>query len=468
MKRTVFNVIMSAVLILASLAAQACAAWGFVECAGLSKLDDKLTETFDGVTGLEDAIGKLRDTEDDYYKGIDAIYSGELELKKGKSIVSEGEAQLKEGKAKVKKAQAQYDEASAQLAQAKKGIADAEAKLQASRADYEKGQQAIETAEKLMPLLNNYIKFRNGISVIPGVKSTQAWYESKVIPAGDKLGVSLPASVEDFEPFMNDFIASGKAQLKAYEEAGAALEEGRRQVADAESQLAEAKAVLDAGKDALKAGQKELDKANDELAYAAAVLNEGRSTLEQYDEAVAALAEGLEKFFGLESVYDRSGKIAVAGVRQRLGDDFDCYRRNDDGKVLALRSGGARLDYDKCLAVCRAYRDFAADYIDDVNGEITNRFTLNCAIFAAGLLGVLTGILALCGKKAARKLGIALLVLIVACNVYGVITGYTGYTYPPEEALCAGTLPALAIIALLPLAVSYLLTLRFAFVRIGR
>ncbi len=468
MKRTVFNVIMSVVLLLASLAAQACAAWGFVECAALGKLDDKLTETFDGIAGLENAIGKLKDTEDDYYKGIAAIYSGERELKKGKSVVKDGEAALAEGKAKLAGAQSQYDEASVQLAQAKKVIADSEAKMEASRADYEKGQQAIATAEKLMPLLNSYIKFRNGISIIPGIKSTQEWYESRVIPKGAELGISLPASVEDFEPFMNSYIAEGKAQLRAYEDAGAALEEGRKQVADAEAKLAEAKEVLDAGKDALKAGQREIDKANDKLAYAASMINEGRNTLEQYDEAVSALADGLEKFFGLEPVYDRSGKVAVEGVRQRLGEDFDCYMRNADGEVLALRSGKPRLDYDKCLAVCSAYRDYADDYIEDVNSEITIRFILDCAIFTAGLLGVLTGILALCGKKAARALATALLLLIVACNVYGVITGYTGYTYPPEEALYAGTLPALAIIALLPLAVSYLLTLRFAFVRIGR
>ena len=460
MKRTAFNVIMSIILILAGFAAQAGGAWGIVECVGLGQIDDKLIETFDSVTELEGAIGKLKDTEDDYYKGVSAIYSGELELKKGRNVVSNGEAVLADGKARVAKAQAQYDEASAKLQKAKTVIAEAEAKMEASRDDYEKGKETIATAEMLMPLLNTYMKFRNGISIIPGVKSTQEWYEARVIPQGAKLGVSLPANVEEFEPFVNDYIAEGKAQLQAYEDAGVTLAEGRKQVSDAETQLAEAKDVLCASKDALKAGQKEIDKANDKLSYAAAMIAEGKNTLEQYDEAVGTLADGLKKFFELEPVYDRSGRVAVEGVRQRLGENFDCYLHNDNGEILALQSGNPRLDYDKCLEVCSAYRAYAEEYIEDVNSEVALRFILDCAIIAAGLLGALAGILALCGKKAARTLGTVLLVLVIACNVFGAATGYTAYTYPPEEDLYAGTLPALASILLLPLAVLFRISAR--------
>lgn len=460
MKRTAFNVIMSIFLILAGLVTQACGAWGVIECVALGRIDGKFNETLDKLTKLEEAIGKLRDTEDKYYAGVSAIYTGELELAKGHSVVSNGEAVLKKGRLKVAEAQAKYDKAAAQLADAKKEITAAEAKMDAARDDYEKGQETLETAETLMPLLNTYIKIRNGISIIPGIKSTQQWYESRVIPAGAKLGVTLPPDVKDFEPFMNNYIAEGKAQLAKYEEAQLKLEESKQKVADAEAQLAEAKTVLDESKDKLNAGQREIDKANDKLSYAAAQIAKGKQTLEEYDKAVGMLGEGLKEFLNLEPVYDRSGNVAVKGIMQRLGDDFDCYLHNENGDVLALHNGEPRLDYDKCMQICTAFREYVADYVEDVNGEVTVRFILDGAIIAAGLLAVVTAILALCGRKAARRLGLVLVMLIVACNVYGILTGYTGYTYPPGERLYEGTLPMLAIVLMVPFSLLFLLSVR--------
>jgi|GEM_PF-6263126 len=461
MKRTAFNIIMSILLIIAGLLAQAGGAWGVLECVALGKIDDKFTETFDKISQVEEVIAKLKDADDQYYKGVSAVYTGQTELDRGREVVAEGEEKLAEGREKMAEAQAKYDEAKAKLADAKKVIANAEAQMEASRSDYEEGKALLEKLETLTPLMSKYLSFRSKtIEKIPGFRDTQDWYERNVIPVGADMGLTLPDDVEEFEPYMNEKIAEGNAKLEQYEQAEAQLAEGKKQVEDAEAQLAVAKKELDKGYAVLDAGQAEIDNANEQLDKASTVLSQGVASLAEFDEGVGALDEGLKEFYKLEDVCDKHGNVVVKGIASRLGEDFDWYLRNDDGEVLALKSGNPRLDYDKCLEVCTAYRDYVDDYIDDLNSELTVRWIFNGALIAAGLFAVLTAILTLCKKYAARKLGKILLIAVGACHVYGIAIGYTGFVYPPDETLYSGTLPFFAALLLLAATVPFFFSVR--------
>ncbi len=66
---------------------------------------------------------------------------------------------------------------------------------------YNEGKALLAKIEPLMPLLNTYVKFRDGsIAKLPGFDSAQAWFVGKVAPIAERLGLSIPADVTDFPP----------------------------------------------------------------------------------------------------------------------------------------------------------------------------------------------------------------------------------------------------------------------------
>ena len=58
---------------------------------------------------------------------------------------------------------------------------------------YNEGKALLAKIEPLMPLLNTYVKFRDGsIAKLPGFDSAQAWFVGKVAPIAERLGLSIP------------------------------------------------------------------------------------------------------------------------------------------------------------------------------------------------------------------------------------------------------------------------------------
>ena len=92
---------------------------------------------------------------------------------------------------------------------------------------YNEGKALLSKIEPLMPLLNTYVKFRDGsIAKLPGFDSAQAWFAGKVAPLAERMGLTIPADVTDFPVYVQNMVAEGQAMLKQYEDGLAELEAG--------------------------------------------------------------------------------------------------------------------------------------------------------------------------------------------------------------------------------------------------
>ena len=93
---------------------------------------------------------------------------------------------------------------------------------------YNEGKALLSKIEPLMPLLNTYVKFRDGsIAKLPGFDSAQAWFAGKVAPLAERMGLTIPADVTDFPAYVQNMVAEGQAMLKQYEDGLAELEAGK-------------------------------------------------------------------------------------------------------------------------------------------------------------------------------------------------------------------------------------------------
>ena len=225
--------------------------------------------------------------------------------------------------------------------------------------------------------------------------------------------MDIPEDVTDFPAYIQQMVADGKAQLKQYEDGLAALEAGKKQVAEGEAKLKEAEAQLAAGEKELAAGEAKLKAAEKELAAGknklaagekelaagAAKLADGKASLEEFENGMALVDEYTMTCYKNEPIYRHNGEMAVPGPEQRLGEDF--------------------------------------------------------ALAVASLLGLIAGILGLCGKGGAASLGVITAVLAVACNIFGACTRYYGYTYPLKDGTYSGTLQFIALIAFAVIAVVF-------------
>lgn len=145
---------------------------------------------------------------------------------------------------------------------------------------YNEGKALLSKIEPLMPLLNTYVKFRDGsIAKLPGFDSAQAWFAGKVAPLAERMGLTIPADVTDFPVYVQNMVAEGLAMLKQYEGGLAELEAGKAELAAGEKQLAEAEKQLAQGEKDLAEGKKALENGEKELAAGAQELAEGAAQL---------------------------------------------------------------------------------------------------------------------------------------------------------------------------------------------
>lgn len=147
---------------------------------------------------------------------------------------------------------------------------------------YNEGKALLSNIEPLMPLLNTYVKFRDGsIAKLPGFDSAQAWFAGKVAPLAERMGLTIPADVTDFPVYVQNMVAEGQAMLKQYEDGLAELEAGKAELAAGEKQLAQGEKDLAEGKKALENGEKELAAGAQELAEGAAQLAAAKNEAEK-------------------------------------------------------------------------------------------------------------------------------------------------------------------------------------------
>lgn len=458
MKRNFINVSISILLILVSLAAICAAGWGGVECYALRELKNELPDMLDAIDELEKTVELVAENEDVYYDGIELCYEGDAKLLAGNVAVSEGRAKVEEGRARMAEAQAAYDEAVAQLEVGKTALAEAQAKMDEARPQYEEGKDQLQRLERLQPLLQTFCNFKNGVLAdIPGFDDLTSWYRTAVVPYAATLGISLPDDIDKFAESMDRQIAEGNAKLEEYETAEAQLAEAQAAIDEADAQLAEAKRVLDEKNKTIDDAAREIDGMEGELSYAASKLAEGKASLEEFEDAVAKLEEAVVLLIETKPVCDRLDNVAVEGVAARLGDGFNLYKYNDEGEILSLTNGNPRLDYDKCLEVCQAYRDYVKDYQSHVGRELIQRAVLDGALLIASVLAIVAAIKALRGKASAAKLSVVLFVLLVLCNAFGAAVGYTSFAHPDGKLKFTGLVPLAGIAAMTVMSVLFML-----------
>lgn len=484
MKKTAFTTVMSILLIIVCLFGLVAVGLGVKDGLAIKKYKEDDAKAADVVGQLEDAIALLKENEDaynegvgTYAKGLSDYSAGKKELAAGKKTYNAGKSEYekglaayKEGKKALEEGYAQYEQGKKDLEAGKKKVAEGQKLIDANTEAYNKGKAMLEKIEPLMPLLNTYVKFRDGsIAKLPGFDSAQAWFVSKVRPIAEKAGLTIPEDVTDFPKYMQQMVADGKAQLKEYEDGLAALEAGKKQVAEGEAKLKAAEAQLAAGEKELAAGEKKLKAAEKELAAGAnklkagekelaagaAKLADGKASLEEFENGMALVDEYTMTCYKNKPIYRHNGDMAVPGPEQRLGEDFSWYKMGDDGKVVTLRNGDPYLDLDQCLVVCKTFRESVADHVADVTHELYMRLGLYVAVAIASLLGLIAGFMGLAGKGGAATLGIITAVLAVACNIFGACTRYYGYTYPLKDGTYSGTLQFVALILLAVVAVIF-------------
>ena len=484
MKKTAFTTVMSILLILVCLFGLVAVGLGVKDGLAIKKYKEDDAKAADVVGQLEDAIALLKKNEDaynegvgTYAKGLSDYSAGQKELSAGKKAYNSGKSEYekgleayRQGKKALEEGYAQYEKGKKELAAGKKQVAEGEKHSEADAQAYSEGKAMHDGGGRLMQLLNTYVQFRDGtIAKLPGFDNAQAWFVSKVRPIAEKAGLAIPENVTDFPKYMQQMVADGKAKLKEYEDGLAELEAGKKKVAEgekalkaAEAQLAAGEKELAAGEAKLKAAEKELAagakklKAGEkELAAGAAKLADGKASLEEFENGMALVDEYTMTCYKNKPIYRHNGDMAVPGPEQRLGEDFSWYKLGDDGKVVTLRNGDPYLDLDQCLVVCKSFRESVADHVADVTHELYMRLGLYAATALAALLGIIAGIMGLCGKGGAATLGIITAVLAVASNIFGACTRYYGYTYPLKDGTYSGTVQFIAIILLAVVAVIF-------------
>lgn len=442
MKKSALTTIFSILLILASLFGLVAAGFGTADGLAIKKYKEDDAKAADVVGELEKAIGLLKENEQAYLDGIGTYNNGLRDYAVGQQAYNKGKADLAAG-------YSEYEAGKAALEEGRQKVAAGQAQIDANTDAYNEGKELLGKIQPLMPMLNQYVQFRDGtIAKLPGFDSAQAWFVSVVRPLAAQLGLTIPADVTDFPVYMQNMVAEGEAMLKQYEDGLKELEAGK-------AELAAGEAALKAAEGQLAQGEKDLAAGASELAAGAAKLAAGKADLETFEAGMALVDEYTMTCYKNDHIYRHNGEMAVPGPEIRLGADFDWKKYDENGELMTLRTGEPYLDLDQCLVVCASFRESVADHVADVTNELTMRFITYIVVAVMSILGLIAGIMGLCGKGAASVLGIITAVLAVACNIFGLCTRYYGYTYPLKDGTYSGTLQFIALITFAVIAVVF-------------
>ncbi len=461
MKKSALTTTISILLIVSCLFALAAAGFGVRDGLAIKQYKEDDAKAADVVGELEKAIEALKANEaaysegvGTYAKGLSDYAAGQQAYNEGKAALAQGYKDYNEGKATLEQGYKDYAAGKKALEEGRQKIAEGQKLIDENTEAYNEGKELLSKIEPLMPLLNTYVKFRDGsVAKLPGFDSAQAWFAGKVAPLASRMGLSIPADVTDFPAYIQTMVAEGQAMLKQYEDGLAELEAGKaelaageQQLAEAEKQLAQGEKDLAAGKKALADGESELAAGAKELADGAAQLETGLNDLEAFESGMALVDEYTMTCYKNEPIYRHNGDMAVPGPEQRLGEDFDWKKYDENGELVTLRNGEPYLDLDQCLVVCNSFRESVAHHVADVTHELYMRLGLYVVLAVAAILGIIGGVLCLAGKRGVFVLGIITAVLSAGCNIFGLLTRYHGYTYPLKDGTYSGTLQLIAII----------------------
>jgi len=356
-------------------------------------------------------------------------------------LLLDGIAQLKENEGTYNNGVATYNAGLASYYAGQKSLAEGAAKLDAGEAQYAAGQQTLQ---------NGYAQYNAGKAELDA--NTDAYNEGKqklalaegLITIGQATGVGDPMGLQQQ-------IDEGKPQLEKYEA-------GQKQLAEAEKQLQDGEQKLAAAQKELQAGYATYNAGVDQLNSGAAQLANGKTQLSVFEDGASQVAYGMAVLMSQPTIYDGSSdRVAVKSVADRLGKDFSYWKLNADGTIMVV-NGCQYLDFDNCLLVCKAGQNYIADTEADVTQELMSRANLYIVLFIICILGTIAGIKGVDAAYAPKRLegtaflGMITAVLAIGGNAYGLISGYTDYTYPLENGAYSGNLQFIAYVVIAVLA----------------
>ena len=399
-------------------------------------------------------IAQLKENEETYLTGVGTYTDGLSQYTKGLSDYAAGKATLAAGEKTLAEGYAAYEAG-------KKKLAEGQATIDANTQAYNEGKEKLAKIEPLLPYLNQYVQFRDGtIAKLPGFDSAQAWFVSVVRPIASKMGLNIPADVTDFPAYINQMVADGKAQLKAYEDGLAELEAGKKQLAEAEKQLAEGEAKLAAGRQDLAAGA-------NKLATAKGQLEDGKAQLSVFEQGEITLAEGARSLFeGMQPCFSfYGGEQTVKSLPEYLAIEFgleipdnlivkedgrahvneeayeafgeyvlsNMYKVDENGAVVE-KNGYPMLDLKKCEILCDKAEQYLQDQEADIKSEVYVRIGMYVALAVAAVLGIIAGIFGIVAavngsKRTGKTLSLIAAIMAVAVLVTGLVTKFHDYVY---------------------------------------
>ena len=287
MKKSALTTTISILLIVACVFALAAAGFGVKDGLAIKQYKEDDAKAADVVGELEKAIQALKENEaaynegvGTYAKGLSDYAAGQQAYNEGKATLAQGYKDYNDGKATLEQGYRDYEAGKKALEEGRLKIAEGQKMIDENTDAYNEGKALLSKIEPLMPLLNTYVKFRDGsIAKLPGFDSAQAWFVGKVAPLAERMGLKIPADVTDFPAYIQRMVAEGQAMLKQYEDGLKELEAGKAELAAGEQQLAEAEKQLAQGEKDLAEGKKALENGEQELAAGAKELADGAAQL---------------------------------------------------------------------------------------------------------------------------------------------------------------------------------------------
>ena len=448
-------------------------------------IDESKPEDPNWNTSLRGGVDALRENMNAYLEGVPEYEAGLIQLEDGKLQLAAGQLELNKG-------YADYAAGQQQLAAGKKTLDDGEAQYAAALEQYNAGVKLIEEntqaynegkaqlaqIEPLMPYVNAYVNFRNGVvNSLPGFGqqvfyNAQAWFAQIVLPLASSLGLSLPAGVTDLPAAVQTMVAEGKAKLAEYEEGLAMLEEAKPQLEAARAQLDQGHidynngvAQLNDGAAKLADGERQLADGKAQLADGEKQLADGKSQLDLFESSEDALVEGAMLLIEQYSYRDADvgavawnatetkGKEVCPSIAKMLseekyfGSKFDInnpedvlWQKDENGNFIIVNDHKL-IDLDAVEKVADAGKDYiSVRHTNAVKAEVLSRFVTYGLLALASVFGIIAGLFGLLSAASVSKgkIGTAKVfgwlstILAVGGTVWGIIKGaFSGYAFFP-------------------------------------
>ena len=445
----------------------------------------KLDEEDEANPSMMGGIDQLRANMDAYVSGVPEYEQGLVQLEDGKLQLAAGQLKLNQGytdyaagQQKLAEGKQTLDNGEAQYAAALKQYNDGVALIEANTDAYNEGKAKLAQIEPLMPYVNAYVNFRNGVvDSLPGFgqqifHNAQAWFAQIVAPLAASLGLSLPGDVTDLPAAVQQMVADGKAQLKEYEDGLAMLQAAEPQLKAARAQLDQGhidykngQAALADGAAQLRNGENELAAGKAKLADGEKQLADGADKLAQFEAGEDALIAGAMQLINQPAYRtgdvgavqfqdsDSKGKAVCPSVAEMLtedkflGESFDInnpeaslWQKDENGNFIVLHDHKL-IDLDAVEKVAKA----GQEYIEvrqgaAVEGELIGRIITYALLALASVFGIIAGLFGLLSAASiskgkigtAKVFGWLSTILAVAGLVWGIIKGaFSGYAFFP-------------------------------------